>query len=706
MIDRESEKGGVSLKLLNFLKFLVILLFAYSLVCGINLFSIQYAGLELDGVFLGGLDGDAVYLTLMNLVIAIFTLAVTAFIFLATALMERRERFEQETIRMMLKQCTHRLLALTVVSTICIIGCLIVERTENCPVMLKRGISLVAIIDIIWLLNYSFFIINYEKQLSKYARRGRKKIEKWAKKIIKKQTEQQAKQQVQQQTQQQVQQQPQQDALPIYQMLGDLSMVVDRLIENHAKEFHHTEESHVLLAITEKHPDFAEIYFKLVSYRNHLRIEGRYSTETIECSSPIFKLIQKLQDILNKELMKGESLTNMSFIGKGFFATDGRLDLSDTVLSDALFKEVDFINAQMIRTDMSSTRLYGVTIVNTVCDEAVFSETVWNGVEILGTSSFDRVVFRDADFNGQSFSGKDDVSGIMLLKLTNTSLVHANMLGCELSCVDLSYSNLKNALLSGARCNVFALSYADLGGAILTGVSMGYNSKNSDAFSISQYLRENQRKENTPLPGFELFSNDGTPLCPAFYVNLENATLTEACISQVNWNGSRIANCNLTYAVIKQCKFDNCYGKNVTFRDAIINDCSFRYAMLNFADFSYTQISECDFTDANLQNCLFVHMSLSDELGNVYNCNFVRTVFSGSQFQGCRFYKCNFKDASFDNATFINVEFVDCIFSKNTNFSNTYQMKVRGLPLKKQRINKQNKTGKRRCTIDVLRNKG
>lgn len=651
------ERNG--LKLIVRFALISLPMVALFIVCGINFLPIEFTGIQLDGKPWAGLDGDTVYLTLMNLVIAVYTLAVTAFIFLATALMERREKYEQETIRIMLKESTFYLMVLSVISVIGIIGCLIVERTDNCASLIKKGISILSIIDLGFLLFYSVSIINYENRLVSTAKRERWKLEQWA--IT----------------------QGNKDTQVTFQMIGDLSMIVDRLLENHAREYHYIENQHVLKQLAGK--NFAETYSKIVSYRDFLRIENRSSSTPWECAPQLWNVLQDLQDLLKANLLQGENLTDMSFIGKSFFKTKKAFILNDAVMSDSLFVEVDLSNADLKRVDMSRTRLHKVNLSDANCEDSVFTESVWNGVKISEKSSFQNAVFRDVDFNGQKFLGKANDQYVKLIKLMNTSFVHSNMLSCELKYADLSHSNLKNALLSGAKIDSTALSYADLSGAIMVGISMNHSDINNDVFPLSQFLKENQKNGDIACFGFELTLQDGTPLSPAFYANLENATLAESEIKRINWNGSRIANCNFTYAVVQQCKFVSSYGQNVTFRDAVISDCFFQYATLNSADFSYTQIDKCDFTDANLQNSLFVHMSPGNELGNICDTIFLRTNFSGAQFQGCKFYKCNFTDANFANTTLNNVEFVDCVFSEETNFSDSYQIGVKGLPSQKKK---------------------
>lgn len=654
----------------------------------------------LDGEPLGGLTGDSIYLTLMNLVIAMYTLAVTVFIFLATALMERREDYEQKTIQTMLGSRTKRLVWLSLLSFSSMICCLVVERMDQCNVQIKQFVTIASIIDVCLLSLYSVSIIGYENEIIRTARNCRIKLEQ---RIIPKGDI---------------------DSKVTLQMLGDLSMIVERIIDNHAKEYHYANRLQILEQVISR--EFAKEYSDIVSYRDYLRVEYTDLDERMECAPQLWNIIDRLQKELRGRFLQGESLTGMSFIGDALFHPETKMHqirkhnvgsedmlavtsdqaegtdssempgqafkLCDTIFSNSLFVDFNLNCANMFRADMSQTRLFRVHMENTICTEAVFTESVWNNVTLSPESTFDKAVFRDTDFNGQEFCGvkqeagqfHDEESGeFRLMLLTNASFIHANMLNCNLSYVDLRNSSLKNALLSYAKFNAVALCFADLSGATMIGVLMSHDGKYPNVFPARDFIRENHLDGENPIPGFELAlhtNEDVLQLCPAFYANLEGANLTESRIIQYNWHGSRIADCNLTFSVIVSCIFDSCYGKNITFRDSKINNSYFRYAMLSTADFSYTQIDDSCFDDASLQNSLFVHMRDSKTTVHIRNCSFKGANFCGSQFQGCIFENCSFENANFSDTTMLNVLFVNCTFSEGTNFTNSYRNHVKGVP--------------------------
>ena len=638
-------------------------LIGFVMVWGIGYFVPTLQGIVLDGEALGGLEGESIYPTLMNLVIAIYTLAVTVFIFLATALMERRADYEQETIHQMLDNRTKMLSWLSIISSVCIIGCLWIDRLEYSAISFKEALCWMSIVDICLLLIYSVTIINYEKEIVNTARLCRLRLEN---EIV-------------------CRNQSCKDDDVTLQMIGNLAMVIDRLIDNHVKEYHYNDRKQVLRNVIGKGLEgdtLADEFMLLISYRDFLRVEYSDSEETAQCAPQFLGIINRLRGRLKTELMMGESLTDMSFLGEHFYEHECPFNLNGSILSGSLFSEINMNCANLSGSDMSRTRLIGVQLEDADCTEAVFTETIWKDVKISPWSTFDKAVFRDADFNGLDICGGKIYDEFSLLQMTNASFVHANMLHCGLHYVNLSSSSMRNALLSDACFNTAALSSADLSGAIMTNAVFKHDGVYPNAFPPEVFAKMHM-VNGMVLPGFELYidvEGERKQLCPAFHANLEKATLAQSQISRYNWNGSRIADCNFTFAEIKDCIFDSCFGKNVTFRDAVICNSKFTHAMLNSADLSYAEISSCDFSDANLQGCLFIHKTDIGNDGHINGCCFDRSNFSGSQFQGCVFVNCSFKNANFAETTLMNVEFKNCTFLKTANFGDSYQIDVRGLP--------------------------
>ncbi len=594
--------------------FLVIIRFFPSKPAdGEAIMHLTFKGLILD------VEDETIFSTLTTILIAIDTLAVTAFIFLATALTERRKRHEQKTIRSMLKDRTIELLCLTGLSIICIFGCMVYGHAENCSRVIGRILATLSFLDLFCLLLYSRSIINYEKKMVDSARKKRKAIEK------KYRCSDAPKGTV------------------TIQTLGNISIVVERLLENHAREYHYIQRSQLLRELTDD--DFVNNYKIIEEYRDCLRIENRQQNGGIgEYALQLGCKVQMLEKALKTNYLKGESMTDMTFSGEHFFDTiEKPFNLQNTVFSDSFLKNINLSCAKLQGADLSRTRLHEVNLIGANCTNAVFTQSVWNGVKLSANSCFKQAVFQDADFNQQIFSGTAE----RLLCLFSASFVHANLLRCKLTDVDLSYSNFRNALLSDSQFSRAKLSYVDFSGATMT-----------------KLILRNDNSEKR---------------MDACYANLDQCTLASAYIQRVDWEGSRIANSNFTFSYVNDCIFDSCYGQNLTFRDAKLESCEFQYAMLRSADFTYAQIIKCDFSNGNLQECLFISRPVDEKNEKIRDCLFVGTNFSGSLFQGCVFYKCNFSDADFSNTKLLNVQFEECTFSPNPNFVDADCHNIKGI---------------------------
>lgn len=150
----------------------------------------------------------------------------------------------------------------------------------------------------------------------------------------------------------------------------------------------------------------------------------------------------------------------------------------------------------------------------------------------------------------------------------------------------------------------------------------------------------------------------GKRLGAAFFVNLEQSTISQALISAYNFIGSRMADANFSDAGIKNCIFDRCYGQRATFQEATIQFCRFQYAMFDTADFSYANIIDCDFSNVNLRDCLMVKAVVR---GNEQTrSSFRRANFTNAQLRGCLFADCDFTEACFNDADLLGAIFKNC----------------------------------------------
>lgn len=654
------KRGTVELK-----KRLLLLLFP--LIGFVITWGIQYIAPMLEGMFQNGevldvLEGENIYSTLIDLILAIDALAVTVFIFLATAPMERYADYEQDTIRKMVGNRTKLLSWLSILSSGCIVGCLCINLLGYSEILFKATVFVISIVDICLLLVYAVSGIRYKREIVDTARFYRRRLEN-----------------------EMLCRNPNMKGEEFsLQLIGDIAMVIERIVDNHTKEGHNNDMRILRKVIGNglEGDTLADDYLLLISYRDFLRVEYSDSEETVACAPQFMDIISRMRGRLKTELMMGESMSGMSFLGEKFYEHKWPFNLNRAILSDSSFLQINMNGANLSGADMSRVRLTGVQLEDSDCTETVFLDSVWKDVKLSPWTRFDRADFRNVDFSEQIICGGAREGKFSLLNMPYAYFARANMFHCNLNYVDLSSCGMNDVLLSGALINTVALSFTNLSGAIMTDVVFRHDEIYPDAFPLEVFAKKHMRNGNV-LPGFELEINvagERKHLCPAFYANLEGATLTDSYISQYNWNGSRIADSIFTHAIINACIFDSCYGKNVTFRDAEIFHSKFNYAMLNMSDLSYTEIVDCDFTDANLQGCLFIHKTDVGKAGHIINCTFDRSNFSKSQFRGCVFVNCSFKNANFAGTTLMNVEFKNCTFLKTAHFEGSYLIDVRGIP--------------------------
>ena len=160
----------------------------------------------------------SIYATLITILLTLLTLAVTAYVFLATALKERREGYEQETVRQMLKVRTNYLLILTILGIISLLSCFLIDNADcsiEFPTYLRgltiTGTSIVCIL----LFFYIYSIIAYEDGLVAFAHKARRKLFSPKSKG-----------------------ETVQDLSEVFKSIGDLEMLVMTLVTNHKDNFH------------------------------------------------------------------------------------------------------------------------------------------------------------------------------------------------------------------------------------------------------------------------------------------------------------------------------------------------------------------------------------------------------------------------------------------------------------------------------------
>lgn len=566
----------------------------------------------------------SIYATLITILLALLALAVTAYIFLATALKERRESYVQKTVEQMMAVRTKQLLFLTIFGILSLLLCFLIDNADSeleFPACLHfltiTGASIVCIL----LMFYICTIITYEHGLRTFARRARWKL--FAPQFREKNG---------------------QDISDVFKSIGDLEMLVMTLVSNHKDNFHGVDAFDTIRTIMEEQ---SGDYDKLISYRDYLRIEQQKTEKSIKITNGEYKrlreTIEKLEDGLKIKYLAGERLKNLNFVAPFLQISKAQFSLEATVFSESAFEKVDFSNALLNGADFFRTRLNEVNFKSADCTEGIFSEAVFREIKVDTGSIFQNAVFRNTDFGRQKF----DTNSSHAFCFESASFVEANLIECVFTACDFCYANFNRALMTSVDLDSVCLSYADLSQAILTNAKLHFRAEKADCFPIEKYWNNDQIKEYRCQP-----------LGAAFFVNLEQSTLSQASISAYNFVGSRIADTNFSDAIIENCIFDRCYGQRATFQEATIQFCRFQYAMFDTSDFSYAEIIDCDFSDVNLKDCLMVKSRVHGN-AQLYAC-FQRANFTNAQLRGCRFTNCDFRGARFTDADMLGVVFQNC----------------------------------------------
>jgi len=603
----------------------------------------------------------SVYATLITILLALLTLAVTAYIFLEGSLKGRQERYEQESVRKLLGRYTRKLLGLTAACVVSLLLCFLIDNTQieffQNHFVLFITAALSSVVSL-FLLVYTYYIICYERCLIRFARKSRRVLFPTGfdtclgQESCGKEDE-------------------------VFKWIGDLEMLVERLIQNHRDHFHAFDDMSVLRSITkekaEEEHDFYKVYDRLISYRNFLwveqcRTEGRFIIDSLEFYR-VRQAVQSLEEKLGRRLLQGERMQEQSFTAPFLSLCASPLKLEHTVFSDAVFDKepvlqesdrpsgIDFHKAELRGADFTHARLNYLNLVGANCTEAVFTEAVLNQIQVDAESCFRRAVFRSTDFGYQNFCAE---YGVMCFE--SASFDNALLVDCAFEWCDLRRAAFNQAVMSNIELRSVCLSYADLREAVLTSARLSFCDSGNEISRLSwkDYWEASQRGENgRPLQAYSDLWN-GRWLGPAFFANLENCVLSQAYISDYNFIGSRISHANFSDARLERCILDRCYGQKATFQEAVLKDCRFCFAMFNLVDLSYAHIDGCDFSDSDLQDSLLVQIKMNgkDSRGS----RFCRANFTHAQVRGCEFQSCDFTKALLENADLRDSVFRNCVF--------------------------------------------
>ncbi len=595
-----------------------------------------------------------IYTTLITLLLALLTLAITAYVFVTGFLKDRQKSYEKKSIDGLLRCYTNVLIFLTLLSLILLLSCFLID---NDLILIEkpisRGVIIVSSIVSFFLLIYTCCIICHNGCLTLYTAHVRKKLFPVKKKR----------------------------GLPgnidnVFKWIGDLEMLVERLVQNHRDSFHASNDESVLRSITSK--DFAEDYNKLISYRNFLWVEDCDSRRK-DFSYPEYHTlrgaVRKLEDQLRRQFLVGERMQDQSFTAPFLSLSMEPLCLNGAVFTNSVFEKgpdprdfekiegINFRKAKLQGADFTRARLNYVNLSGANCKEAVFSDAVLNHILTDAESNFERAVFQNTDFCGQKFSDKD---GVMQFK--SASFVNALLVNCFFSWCDFRQASFNDALMSSIELDSVCLSYADLSRAILTNAKLSFQQGKGRRFDWKEYWLPSQLDEKgQPLSPF-IDSLERQQLGLAFFVNLEKCVLSQSCIENYNFVGSRMSGANFSDAFLKHCILDRCYGQNATFQETILENCRFSFAMFSLSDFSHAHIIDCDFSDCDLRDSLLVQTEVCRK--NKADSRFCRTNFTHAQIRGARFSNCDFTQALFEDADLRNSTFENCVF-KDASFDHS-----------------------------------
>lgn len=581
-----------------------------------------------------------IYTTLITVLLALLALAVTAYVFVAGFLKDQQKPYEKKSINVLLNAYTIFLIILAILSIVMLLGCFLLDNADD-PVLILHRISprliiVMSVLAIFLLLVYTCCIIGHDWWLIRIARYTRKKI---VSSRIKSELV------------------PETDS--VFKWIGDMEMLAEQLVKNHGDSFHAPDDQSVLISVTSR--EFAESYDKLRSYRDCLWVERCDSLSYSEYHT-LRDDVRKLEDSLRSQFLEGERLQNQSFTAPFLSLSTAPLCLNGTVFTNRVFEKypqkpegIDFRKAELQGADFTHARLNCVDLRGANCREAVFSDAVLTRIQADADSCFERGVFQNTDFGGQRFATE---RGVMCFK--SASFVNALLTNCSFTWCDLRQAAFHQAVMSSVKLECVCLSYADLSGAILTNARLSFQREKGSRFRWKEYWLPAQLDgKGRPLPAFTDFW-ERQRLGPAFFVNLENCVLSQACIENYNLVGSRMSNANFSDALLRHCILDRCYGQRATFQETVLENCRFAFAMFSLSDFSHAHIVDCDFSNCDLRDSLLVQTEVRRK-GPKGPC-FCKSNFTHAQVRGGRFINCDFTMALFEDADLRDTVFENCGF--------------------------------------------
>lgn len=232
----------------------------------------------------------------------------------------------------------------------------------------------------------------------------------------------------------------------------------------------------------------------------------------------------------------------------------------------------------------------------------------------LGGANLNKVNLKSAELMGANLQDTD-LTGA---NLTKTRLTRANFHNADLTGTDLSKARLRDADLRTARLNGANFHSADLTGAKLTGAKLTFT-----GLAEADLTRAD-------LSGAVLSNADlmGAKLCQANLtkadltgVNLSEADLTdadlvEAILSETDLRKAKLVMTNLTWAKLNEADLSEADLSRCRLREADLTECNFHQSCLNQADLRWAKIDRARFRGAKLREAHFTGASMVESILN------------------------------------------------------------------------------------------
>lgn len=241
------------------------------------------------------------------------------------------------------------------------------------------------------------------------------------------------------------------------------------------------------------------------------------------------------------------------------------------------------------------------------------------------------------NLNGQYLFG-NDMSGLNFVEsstfssscCSHTSFVGSKLVKCDLSSIDLSFSDIQRAIFNKCNFKNANLLYTKISGA---------NFENSNFGSFDPQLVFERDLSNAS------FSN-----C---HVNPASMDWKDCIIDSINLSHVTLYKPNFQFIKMRSlndCKFIDAHLSYSVFSELSINSCKFASAFMQYSDFSHTVIKNTDFSNADLCFSDFSNSSVEDCSFNGTNLNFIKIS-----------EKTSFKNIQINNIVFKNDEVIKAI---------------------------------------------